>query len=533
MSDRALIRRLLVLARPVRGWLALSVLCRIGALAAAAALLIIPAFALSWAAADRPRWGLTAALMVISALAAGGLRYAEQLSGHRAAFALLADMRTALYEAIAPQSRLRRRLGSGEVLSTATGDVDRVEVFFAHTIGPALTGMLMPAAACGLTAHWAGAPAAFAAAAAFALAWAVPVLAAGRARADAEAVAEARSGIAQHLAEDAAGRAEIRTFAAEAHRAEGLRTREESLADALGRSGRSAGLRAAFGLAWPWCAAVAVLVLGRGESVIAAAMLVFGTAPALTSVEAFARGLPSALASARRYLAVVDGAPDVEDPASPMPLPSGPLSLSVEAVDVSFDGDRDVLADFSAEIAAGERVGVVGPSGAGKSTLLRLALRMADPAAGVVRVGGVDVRHAALGDLRRAVGLVEQHPLLIEGTVLDNLRFGFPSLGEDAAADALDAVGLTGELSERGGLSLRLGPGGRGLSGGQSQRLALARVLARRPRLLLLDEATSHQDPETQAAIGAALDSLTGVTIVVVAHRREAHAIVDRLIDVG
>jgi ATP-binding cassette subfamily B protein len=220
---------------------------------------------------------------------------------------------------------------------------------------------------------------------------------------------------------------------------------------------------------------------------------------------------------AARLLATVPTLPDGRGEA----LPLGPLEVQLDDVAFAYAGDTDVLVDLDLHLAPGTRLGVVGRTGSGKSTLGRLLARLWDVTAGSVRLGGVDVRDAATDDLRQRVAVVSQDVELLRASLRDNLTF----LGTVPATDAqllaaLDDVGL-GEWAATldGGLDTIL-DGGAGLSAGQAQLLAFARVLLADPGLVVLDEATSRLDPDTEARLTQAADrALRGRTVVIIAHR--------------
>ncbi len=193
--------------------------------------------------------------------------------------------------------------------------------------------------------------------------------------------------------------------------------------------------------------------------------------------------------------------------------------------------DTPALAALDLAIQPGERVALVGPSGAGKSTLLTL-LRFHDPDTGTLRLDGIDLRDLDPGELRSALGLVAQEPVLFTGSVADNLRYGDPGADletlRSAARDA-NALAFIDALPE--GFDTPLGPGGVQLSGGQRQRLAIARALLKDPRVLLLDEATSALDAESERLVQQALDRLmVGRTSLVIAHRLATVVAADRLL---
>jgi ATP-binding cassette, subfamily B, bacterial len=232
------------------------------------------------------------------------------------------------------------------------------------------------------------------------------------------------------------------------------------------------------------------------------------------------REAQKAAAGARRAARLLAEVPAVPDGRGD-PLPAGPLALDLERVSFAYDGDRDVLSELDLHLDAGARLGVVGRTGSGKSTLGRLVARLWDPTAGAVRLGGVDLRHVSFAELRRRVAVVSQDVELLRVSVRDNLTFlGTVEATEVRLWSALEDVGLDGwarSLPE--GLDTVLDEAV-GLSAGQAQLMAFARVLLADPGLVLLDEATSRLDPDTEDTVTRAAErALAGRTVVVVAHR--------------
>jgi ATP-binding cassette subfamily B protein len=203
-----------------------------------------------------------------------------------------------------------------------------------------------------------------------------------------------------------------------------------------------------------------------------------------------------------------------------------PFDADDRSADVSAASPRrapgdPVLRGVSFGAAPGRRTALVGPSGAGKSTILGLIERFYDPSAGVVRLGGVDVRSIPRADLRSQIGYVEQDAPVLAGSIRENLLLGNPSATDEQCIDVLHAVNL-GDVLDRdpAGLDAPVGEDGIMLSGGERQRLAIARALVAAPPILLLDESTSSLDGVNEQKMRLAIDAVAeGRTLIVIAHR--------------
>jgi ATP-binding cassette, subfamily B, bacterial len=221
----------------------------------------------------------------------------------------------------------------------------------------------------------------------------------------------------------------------------------------------------------------------------------------------------------------LDEGPDAE-------LPPGLLAVELDGVSFGYLEDTPVLRDVSVRLEPGRVLGVVGRTGSGKTTLTRLLARFYDPQAGVVRLGGVDLRAVRLAAVRARIGMVTQEVHLFNASVRDNLTLFDDCVPDDRISAVLDTLGLAGWLRELpSGLDTPLGPGGAGLSAGQAQVLACARVFLCDPDLVILDEASSRLDPATErlvhTALGRLLDGRTGI---IVAHRLTTVAFADDIL---
>ena len=280
-------------------------------------------------------------------------------------------------------------------------------------------------------------------------------------------------------------------------------------------------------------------VLTIGTLLALAALLARLYAP-LTALSNVRVDIMTALVSFERVFEVLDLKPLVEEAQDAETLPDGPLGVELDHVsfrypsadDVSLaslestaSGDRGagepVLHDVSLVVQPGHLVALVGPSGAGKTTITSLVSRLYDPTSGAVRVGGMDLRQASLASVHDAIGVVTQEAHLFHDTIRANLAYARPEATEAEMREALRAaqiIRLVEALPE--GLDTVVGDRGHRLSGGEKQRLAIARLLLKGPRVIVLDEATAHLDSESEAAVQRALDAaLAGRTSIVIAHR--------------
>ncbi|HWV84428.1 MAG TPA: thiol reductant ABC exporter subunit CydD [Capillimicrobium sp.] len=241
------------------------------------------------------------------------------------------------------------------------------------------------------------------------------------------------------------------------------------------------------------------------------------------------------LAAAERIFDVLDAPDTVTAPSHPRVAPDPARTpVVVEGVSLTHPGRAEPALDGATlALAPGELVALVGPSGAGKSTLATLLLRLADPDAGAVRCGGIDLREVDADAWRAQVSWAPQRGRLFAGTVADNLRLGAPEATDaelEAALAAVDALGLVAELPD--GLETRLGDGGRALSAGQAQRLVVARALVRRAPLLVLDEPTASLDGPTAARVAdGVLAAARGRTTLLITHDPALAARADRVVE--
>lgn len=274
--------------------------------------------------------------------------------------------------------------------------------------------------------------------------------------------------------------------------------------------------------------ALSALLYTSGSLTIGAVYLIFQCAQMLQQpteqIRHEVQDLQQADASISRIEALLREVPSVTGDPTDGPtatLPPGPLALELEDVSFAYVQGAPVLHDISLRLEPGRVLGIVGRTGSGKTTLTRLIPRFYDPTRGTVHLGGVDLRTVQLAALRQRVGLVTQEVHLFDATLRDNLTLFDDRVPDDRIASALEALGLAGWLRALPqGLDTPLGPSGMGLSAGQAQVLACARVFLRDPDVVILDEPSSRLDPATERLVQTALGRLLeGRTGIIVAHR--------------
>ncbi len=293
------------------------------------------------------------------------------------------------------------------------------------------------------------------------------------------------------------------------------------------------------------------MVYGVGGLMAVDGTLTVGTLLALTALLARLYGpltaisnvrvdILTALVSFERVFEVLDLEPLVAEAPGARPVPAGPVRVEVDGVSFSYPsadevslaslettatGDRrgsgQVLHDVSFTVEPGSLVALVGPSGAGKTTITALVARLYDPTGGAVRINGLDLRDAQSESLHDAVGVVTQDAHLFHDTIRANLDYAAPGATEDEMVAALQAAQVWSLVdSLPSGLDTVVGDRGHRLSGGEKQRLAIARLLLKGPGLIVLDEATAHLDSESEQALQRALDhALRDRSALVIAHR--------------
>ncbi|MCY1016103.1 ABC transporter ATP-binding protein [Pyxidicoccus sp. MSG2] len=512
----------------------------------AAALALVPFFVVARMAtsiyATPPDLDAVRALALVAA-GALALRYvlvaAANMLAHVAAYRILHELRLRLAKKLGavPLSFFSRR-GAGELKKTLMDDVNQIEAFVAHHFPDAVTALVVPLATAValLWVDWRMALASVVMAPLAVVAMAVAMRDVGKAH---QQWNEIQSRMNSSLLEYLRGIHVIKTFGLSAQRFGDLsRSIEEGLAWMEGfmrTNGRGYG---SFGALIGSSLVVLVPMGGwlytRGTLSLESLVLFLVLGPQLLMSMMrlmFAWGNVDRIQAGNARIQAILAAPDLETPASA----ARPAHDGVAFRGVGFryeDGGPEVLHDVSFEAPAGRVTALVGPSGAGKTTLVRLVPRLWEATNGAVELGGVDVRTLPLDELLSHISMVFQDVFLFHGTIHENLRLARPEATDaqiDAACRAARAYDFIQALPRK--YDTLLGERGARLSGGEKQRLSIARALLKDAPVLLLDEATAFADPENEARIQEALSELcAGRTVLVVAHRLSTIATADHIV---
>ncbi|MHB1066105.1 MAG: thiol reductant ABC exporter subunit CydC [Candidatus Nanopelagicales bacterium] len=492
--------------------------------------------------------GVAAVLVRTFALSRALFRYAERLVGHDAAFRGLTGLRVFVYgelERLAPNGLAA--FGRGDALTRLVNDVDAALDLPVRVVLPWAQAVLVSAATLLFLGWLLPAAAALVAALALAALVAVPWLVARTARAAEHRMAPARAELSAAVVEVLDATPDLTAFGASGQAAAAIRRMDDGLtrlnareAFALGTGGGIGILVQGAAVAGSLMVAVPAVTAGRLAPVwlAVAALLPLALFDVLATLPASALAYQRLRGSAARLV-------DVEQAPTPVPPRASPLAApaafaGMDLVDVSatwVPPDRPAqaaptLRGITMHVDPGERVGVVGPSGAGKSTLAAVLMGFL-PYSGSLLLSGSQVRDLDGDVLRESIGLLSQQAHLFDTTIADNVRLGDRSATADDIRDALRRARLidwVDRLPE--GVDTVVGSFGAAVSGGERQRIALARVLLGRRRLVILDEPTEHLDAPTADALAATFDtSLAGTSLVVITHRLADLRGVDRIVE--
>jgi ABC-type multidrug transport system fused ATPase/permease subunit len=481
------------------------------------------------------------AAIVLAGAAAFGFNFVRRFSTARIGIAVEARLRGLLYDAYLRYPRaFYDRHATGEVISRATNDIYPVRYFIGWGVIQALqSAMMLLGAAVVLTAV--NARLALYAAVAMPPIAILTYLFAHRVFPISRRVQERKGHLTEATDEAVVGIEMVQAFGRE----DDVRDRFGSRAEAVrSETMRQANVEARFlpGLVFlPTLGIAAVLWFGGreaidgeltiGEFTLFITLLLQLVWP-LEALGWIINLGQRATAAAGRSFAWLEGIEPLPEPIRPVSLPDGPLGLSFECVSFRYGTGGDVLTDLSFAVAPGEIVAVCGATGSGKTSLLNLLPRFYDPTAGVVQIEGVDTRDVGLAELRSAVAIVTQRPVLFSVTLRENLLAARPEADWEEVLRACEAAGVSLFAEQLPhGYDTLIGERGVNLSGGQRQRVALARALVAGARILMLDDPMSAVDTETERHLVANLRSaVAGRTVLLASQRLSTVLVADRAV---
>jgi subfamily B ATP-binding cassette protein MsbA len=268
---------------------------------------------------------------------------------------------------------------------------------------------------------------------------------------------------------------------------------------------------------------------GTFFSFMTALMLLYAPIKKLTRLN---NAVQQGLAATDRIFDILETESEVLDPPNPIGLPDPPHKVVFENVSFGYGADETVLKEIRLAVEPGERLGIVGTSGGGKTSLVNLIPRFYDVTKGAVRIDGTDIREVAVSDLRSRIAVVTQEPILFNDTIGRNIAYGSPEASESQILEAARAAFIYNFIQGLPrGLDTVIGELGSRLSGGEKQRICIARALLKNASILILDEATSALDAEAEQLVQKALENLMqGRTSFVIAHRLSTIIDADRII---
>jgi len=533
------VRWLLGVTRPVLPPLLASTLCRIIDALSGVALFALGAYAVASTGLamvnKSPVPAMWPALTVMAGLSLlkAALRYVEQFLGHLVAFKALELLRGQIFRSLIPRSpRVGTTSRSGDLLSRATKDVDRIEVFFAHTLAPAVSAVITPIVvltAIGLKVSW---PVALTVLPLVVLQlFIVPRLGSGASLEASRSASALRADLTQHVTDTIQGMSEVVGYGRGQERLDEMARIDAEITGASRPTGQWAAVRRGVNQLASLIAPIVVVMIGSmlpatgsGAGVpllAAAAAAVLRMTETVRGVEELAGALNASFASAERVWEVVNAPVEVRDGAQE--LTSG-ISHEVLWQDVSYSYPStaaQAVRGVSLRARAGKWTCIVGASGSGKSTLAQLAVRFDEPTSGRILIDGQDVADLRALSLYQEIGMVDQRVHLMRATIADNVRLAAPSASDAQVLRACRAACIDEDIEAlEDGYDTLVGERGQSLSGGQRQRLALARALLARPGVLILDEFTSHLDPDLDERVRIGVRTyLPQATIIEITHR--------------
>jgi ATP-binding cassette, subfamily C, bacterial CydC len=528
--------RLLAFLSPLRWRIALAILLGIVTLMSSIGLFGMAAYLIAAAALGPLLVLLSIPIYLVQTMgiARAASRYVERLVSHNTTFRLLAHLRVWAYSRIEPQAPahlLAQR--SGDLLARLVADIEELQNVYLRVVSPMIVALVVGLFTFGIFSIFSMGLAWVALAFLAAAGLGVPCLSASLSRGLGKQQVATRALLHTQVVDGLQGIQDVLAFGRRQDQLERVVACDRALGGVQRRMATITGLQSALGdllmntAMWVLMILAIPLVSTRyidGVYLGVIGLLILASFEAVQPLATAFQGSGRSLAAAERVFSVTDAPMPVVECAAPQPVPANPsgYGLSFEHVHFTYlPGEREVLSDISFDLLPSSRMAIVGPSGAGKSTLVRLALRFWDPASGIIRLNGQDIRRYSLRNLRDLVGVVTQDTYIFNDTLRANLLLADPQASEAEIEAAVEQAQLTEFVRQLPlGLKTRVGEQGLRLSGGEHQRLAIARAFLKNAPILILDEVTANLDPLTERALLDALDELTkGRTTLHITHR--------------
>lgn len=536
-------RRLLKIARPVRATLWVSTLASIvGNLSQMGLMGFGALLLLSCGGMVKGLPWVYAGLMGISALLIVLGRYIEGVVSHAGAYRLLASMRVHLYESIrrlAPACLMERK--KGDLLNIAVSDIETVEFFFAHTIGPMFTVILLPCVTLGLALWFHPLFAAVLLPVYLVVSIIFPLAAVKAGRGIGMRYRTRLGELKSLVLESVYGLRDIQIFGFGPRRLEQVLEKNREVNQAA--HGMTLHRQAVSTAPTFFVYLARILVIGAASWLavsgapdpVGTVVLSFVAAASFSSTQSLTMVVSSLLetyAAAERLFLLEDTPPEITEPAHPVSC--GPIrSIQFDHVGFSYgNSSKAILEDFCLTVSSREKVGLVGESGVGKSTVLRLLLRFWNAKSGQIRVNGIPLERVSLAELRRRIAVLEQDTFLFNGTLGENIALGKPDASPEEIAEAARRAGLEAFIQTLPqGYDTPMGQMGARLSGGERQRVGIARVMLLDPDVIVMDEPTSSLDVLHEKELLLTLREQCGdKMLLIVSHRPSTLTGCDRVV---
>ncbi len=543
------VRRLIALSRPVSGRLVLAAFLGALAVGSSVGLIATSAWLISRASQQPPVLFLTIAVVGVRAFGIGRavFRYAERLVSHDAAFRTLTAMRVSIYSRLAANGPVALRpYRRGDLLSRLVADVDSVQDLSLRVLVPGLSGFFVAAGSVALAAWLLPAAGAILAVALILGGVVVPWLTMLAGSRSAARLAPVQGRMTSEVVDLFSGAADIISCGAGRRMVARVEETDAEFTEVQSRGAAAAGIAAALGAAAQGAAVVGAVLVAvpavrsgdlNGVNLAVVVLLPLAAYEAVVNLPTAALALVRVRSSAERVFEVVDTPPAVHEAEAPKPLPAATEAgrrVELQGLAAQYPGaDRDAVSGVDLSLVTGQTTALVGPSGAGKSTTAAVLERFLDYR-GTVTLDGVEIAALDSDEVRTVIGLCAQDAHVFDTSIGENVRLANREADDAQVMAALEAARLADWVrAQPDGLDTPVGMHGAAMSGGQRQRLALARALIADFDVLILDEPTEHLDAETAAGLMADLRRASqGKAVLLITHRPADAAAADQVVEV-